>query len=73
MILICAKENFNLEDSLELSGLKLTSCPGEMKIYIGQPFCYVNIFLVTIENIYILNFLYFAHPKLFKISQYLFL
>jgi len=36
MILICAKENFNLEDSLELSGLKLTSCPGELKIYIAN-------------------------------------
>ena len=36
MILICAKENFNLEDSPELSGLKLTSCPGELKIYIDS-------------------------------------
>ena len=36
MILVCTKEDINIEDSLELKGLKLTQCPGEMKIYIGN-------------------------------------
>jgi len=36
MILICTKEDIKIEDSLELSGLKLTHCPGEMQIYIAN-------------------------------------
>ncbi len=36
MILICVEEDINIEDSLELAGLKPTSCPGEMKIYIAN-------------------------------------
>ena len=36
MILICTKEDIKMENFLELSGLKLTPCPGEMQIYIAN-------------------------------------
>ncbi|MBM01417.1 MAG: hypothetical protein CL762_01670 [Chloroflexi bacterium] len=36
MILVCTKEDLRIEDSLELSGLKLTDSPGEMEIYVAN-------------------------------------